>query len=113
MKRNSSNFYLPSNQTSLPKIHFASPGLSKNISKTFGKSPSVLSFERDWKISKPGSLLTKQVSLNCALKSRKPDLIRNLRRSIKNPYAYSPVMSNLPVGLLEQKYSKLASKLCY
>lgn len=113
MKRNSSNFYFASNQMSLPKIHFASPGVMKSVGKTFGKSPSAFSFERDWKISKPGSLLTKQVSLNCALKSRKPDLIRNLRRSMKNPYAYSPLASNVPIGLLEQKYSKLASRLCY
>jgi len=102
----------PSKPLILPRLSYASPGLARDKGRSLGVSPSLSSFSSKLNLPKKGSLLTKHVSLNTALKSRKPDLIRNLRRNMKNPYAYHPSSNDLPSGLLEKKYYSLAFKMC-
>lgn len=112
MKKNLKKNSLPVKPVVLPRLSYVSPGVVRNKSRSLGFSPSVSSFCSKLNMPKTGSLLTKQFSLNSALKSRKPDLIKNLRRNMKNPYAYHPSSHDLPEGLLEQKYYNLAFKMC-
>lgn len=104
MKKSSSNnsgFKLPS------LTH-----LNSKYSSYKQSNNSLALLENKWKMTSLATPLQKHVSIHSALKSRKPDLIRNLRRSFKNPYAYQPGHSEIPYAILEEKYSRLASKLC-
>jgi hypothetical protein len=87
------------------------PKISLPPIQTKLNSSSVL-MATDWKITGSNSPLFKQAPIKLELKKRKPNVVLNLKRGLKNPYSYISGKSvmDLDFKVLEEKFRKISLK---
>ena len=71
-------------------------------------NPKASILANEWKCVGTNSPLAKQYSLNFPIKSRKQNVVLNLKRNLKNPYSYiSNYSEEIDYEIISKKYQDL------